>query len=74
YVEVGASPRGAQGLFNGSKVEAILKGRLNVAFEDINDIAYAVLRHRIFLNFEAVSEGITTDMVIKEVIKSLKVI
>lgn len=74
YVEVGASPRGAQGLFNGSKVEAILKGRLNVAFEDINDIAYAVLRHRIFLNFEAVSEGITTDMVIKDVIKSLKVI
>lgn len=74
YVEIGASPRGAQGLFNGSKVEAILKGRLNVAFEDINDIAYAVLRHRIFLNFEAVSEGITTDMVIKEVIKSLKVI
>jgi len=74
YVEVGASPRGAQGLFNGSKVEAILKGRLNVAFEDINDIAYAVLRHRIFLNFEAVSEGITTDMVIKEVIKSLMVI
>ncbi|WP_346868704.1 MoxR family ATPase [Clostridium sp. UBA5119] len=74
YVEVGASPRGAQGLFNGSKVEAILKGRLNVAFEDINNIAYAVLRHRIFLNFEAVSEGITTDMVIKEVIKSLKVI
>ncbi|HAR85897.1 MAG: MoxR family ATPase [Clostridium sulfidigenes] len=74
YVEVGASPRGAQGLFNGSKVGAILKGRLNVAFEDINDIAYAVLRHRIFLNFEAVSEGITTDMIIKEVIKSLKVI
>ncbi|WP_346898235.1 MoxR family ATPase [Clostridium sp. UBA7503] len=74
YVEVGASPRGAQGLFNGSKVEAILKGRLNVAFEDINNIAYAVLRHRIFLNFEAVSEGITTDMVIKDVIKSLKVI
>jgi len=74
YVEVGASPRGAQGIFNGSKVEAILKGRLNVAFEDINNIAYAVLRHRIFLNFEAVSEGITTDMVIKEVIKSLKVI
>lgn len=74
YVEIGASPRGAQGIFNGSKVEAILKGRLNVAFEDINDIAYAVLRHRIFLNFEAVSEGITTDMVIKEVIKSLKVI
>ena len=74
YVEVGASPRGAQGIFNGSKVEAILKGRLNVAFEDINDIAYAVLRHRIFLNFEAVSEGITTDMVIEEVIKDLKVI
>lgn len=74
YVEIGASPRGAQGIFNGSKVEAILKGRLNVAFEDINDIAYAVLRHRIFLNFEAVSEGITTDMVIKDVIKSLKVI
>lgn len=74
YVEVGASPRGAQGIFNGSKVEAILKGRLNVAFEDINNIAYEVLRHRIFLNFEAVSEGITTDMVIKEVIKSLKVI
>lgn len=74
YVEVGASPRGAQGIFNGSKVEAILKGRLNLAFEDINDIAYAVLRHRIFLNFEAVSEGITTDMVIEEVIKDLKVI
>lgn len=74
YVEVGASPRGAQGIFNGAKVEAILKGRLNVAFEDINNVAYAVLRHRIFLNFDAISEGITTDKIIEEVIKDLKVI
>ena len=58
YVEAGVSPRAAQGLFSGAKVRAIMKGRLNVSFDDIKEIAYPILRHRIILNFEAITEGI----------------
>lgn len=74
YVSFGASPRGAQGIFYGSKAEAILNGRFNVSFEDIKNIAYPVLRHRIFLSFDGISEGITPDMIISKIIDEVKVI
>ncbi|MCZ2098507.1 MAG: MoxR family ATPase, partial [Anaerolineae bacterium] len=71
YVRYGASPRGAQALILGGKINALLEGRFNVAFEDIEAIAAPALRHRILLNFEGLAEGIQPDAVIADVIKSL---
>lgn len=71
FVRYGASPRGAQALILGAKVTALLAGRYNVAVEDIKAVAPAVLRHRILLNFEGMAEGITTDAVINELLRTV---
>jgi MoxR-like ATPase len=72
YIRFGASPRGVQAIVNTAKVRAVLEGRYNVSFEDIKQVAIPALRHRVFLNFEAVSEGITTDYIIARVIENLE--
>lgn len=74
YVEVGASPRAAQGLFSGAKVRAVMEGRYNVSFDDIEAIAYPVLRHRIILNFEGITEGITEEEIITKILEDLRVV
>ncbi len=71
YVRFGSSPRGAQAIVSTAKIRAVLEGRYNVAFEDIKYVAYPALRHRFFLNFEGMSEGITTDKVISEIIADI---
>ena len=68
YVRVGASPRAGQALISAAKVKALIKGRFNVAFSDINELAYPVLRHRIKLNFEAIAERVSADDVIKMIV------
>ncbi len=76
YVRVGASPRAGQALISAAKVMALIKGRFNVSFSDINELAYPVLRHRIKLNFEAIAERVTADdvigMIVEEVSKNPK--
>lgn len=76
YVRLGASPRAGQALISAAKVKALMKGRFNVAYSDINELAYPVLRHRMKLNFEAIAERISADrivaMVIEEVSKKYK--
>ena len=69
YVRFGASPRGAQALLLGAKINAILDGRFNVAREDLKTLAPMVLRHRMILNFEGQAENISTDKVIEELIR-----
>lgn len=69
YVQAGASPRAAQAIIKTAKARAFLEGRYNVAFEDIQFVAYPALRHRLALNFEAVSDGITADAVIRQIIE-----
>ena len=71
YLRYGASPRAAQALITTAKVKALMNGRYNVSYEDINTLAYPVLRHRIKLNFEAVTGKVTTDQVIEGIIKEL---
>jgi len=67
-VRYGVSPRGAQALILGAKTSALLDGRYNAAISDIRDVAFAALRHRLILNYEAQADGITPDMVIEEVL------
>ena len=69
YVRWGASPRGMQTLVLGGKVRALLEGRYNVAFDDLNAVAPAALRHRVFLQFEAEADGITADRIISEILE-----
>ncbi|MBX3069622.1 MAG: MoxR family ATPase [Thermomicrobiales bacterium] len=64
YVRYGVSPRGAQAIVLGSKIRALLEGRLNVSFDDVHAVALPALRHRMMLNFEAESSGVTTDAVL----------
>ncbi|TYQ18360.1 UNVERIFIED_CONTAM: MoxR-like ATPase [Acetivibrio alkalicellulosi] len=72
YIRYGSSPRGAQAIISTAKIRALLEGRYNVAFEDIKYVAYPALRHRFFLNFDGLSEGITTDKMIDDIIKELE--
>ncbi len=67
YVRYGASPRGAQALVLAAKINALLEGRYNVAYEDIRQVAMPALRHRLILNFEGEVEGVTPDQVLEEV-------
>ena len=69
YVRWGASPRGMQTLVLAGKVRALLEGRYNVAFDDLNAVAPAALRHRVFLQFEAEADGITADRIISEILE-----
>ncbi|MBO0681808.1 MAG: MoxR family ATPase [Candidatus Dormibacteraeota bacterium] len=71
YVRWGASPRGLQALVLAGRIRALLEGRYNVALEDLQEVAVAALRHRIFLNFEADAAGVDTDQVVGAVLKSL---
>lgn len=70
YIREGASPRAAQSLIRASRARAFMEGRLNVSFEDVQSVAYPVLRHRLLLSFDAISEGITEDTVIRQIIDS----
>ena len=68
YVRYGASPRGAQALVLGAKIHALLDGRFNVAYGDVQAVAAPALRHRVILNFEGEAEGISTDSVVRAII------
>ena len=72
YLRYGASPRAGQALISACKVRALMLGRYNVSTEDVEKMSILVLRHRIKLNFTAITEHISTDDVIKEIIKEIK--
>lgn len=74
YIQNGASPRAAQAIVKTAKARAFMEGRYNVAFEDIRFVAYPALRHRLALNFEAISDGVTADNVIREIIDAIKTV
>ncbi len=68
-----ASPRASLWLLRTSKVIAALEWRDFVIPEDIKQIAYWVLRHRIILNYEALADGVTTDEVIAKILSDTKI-
>ena len=70
YVQLGASPRGAQGLLSVARARAAMSGNYHVSAEDVRAMALPVLRHRILLSFAARADGVTTDDVITGVLQS----
>jgi MoxR-like ATPase len=73
YVAFGASVRAAQYLILGAKAKALTEGRYAVSFDDIKALAHPVLRHRVLTNFRAESEGVTSDALIDELLKTVPV-
>jgi MoxR-like ATPase len=69
YVRYGASPRGLQALITTGKVRALLEGRYNVSLEDLQNVAFPSLRHRIILNFDGLADGITPEDLIETIIE-----
>jgi MoxR-like ATPase len=69
YVSWGAGPRASQHLILSGKARALLKGRYHVSTDDIRNVAFPVLRHRIVTNFNAEAEGIRGDTIVKKLIE-----
>lgn len=72
YLKFGAGPRALQHLVLCAKANALFEGRPNVAFDDIKSLAKSVLCHRIGLNFEAISEGLTQSEVVDMILQTQK--
>ncbi|MBZ9651431.1 AAA family ATPase [Psychroflexus montanilacus] len=71
WVSWGAGPRAGQALILTAKARALLQGRLAVTPQDLEHCAYPVLRHRVIVNFKAEAEGLTSDEVTTELLKSI---
>ena len=72
YIKYGASPRAGQALITAAKVRALINGNYNVSYEDIDALAYPVLRHRVKINYNAINDRLTIDDVIGQLIKENK--
>jgi MoxR-like ATPase len=68
-VRYGAGVRGAQSLVLAAKAVALLEGRAQVAFGDIQQVALPVLRHRLIRSFEGEADGVTTDQIVAELLR-----
>jgi len=69
YIKYGCSPRAGQALITAAKVRALIDGRFNVSYDDIDALAYPVLRHRIKVNYAAMNEKLSADGVISKLIE-----
>ncbi len=73
WVAWGAGPRACQNLILGAKAHAFFNGRAHITTADIQAVAKPVLRHRVIVNYAAMSEGITSDRVVEEILKAVPV-
>lgn len=71
YVRYGASLRATQFLALAAKARALMQGRYHVTTEDLRALAMPVLRHRVLTNYQAESDGLDTDAVLRQVIDSV---
>jgi MoxR-like ATPase len=72
FIEFGASPRGPIGLVQAARALALLRGRGYVAAADVRDLAPDVLRHRLVLSYDALTEDVTADDVLDRVLEAVE--
>ena len=72
HIREGASPRAAQALIRAARAGAFLEGRFNVSFQDVEEASYPVLRHRILPSFDAISQGVSEDDIIRGILAAIK--
>ncbi len=68
YIDWGAGPRASQNLILAAKGNAAINGKFSPDIEDVQAVAYAILRHRIVKNYKAEAEGITEEKIIKSLL------
>ena len=68
YLSYGASPRGSLGLVAAARALALMRARNYVVPQDVFDVAFDVLRHRLVLSYEALAEGVDADTVLARVL------
>ncbi|MBT9465031.1 MoxR family ATPase [Hydrogenophaga sp.] len=71
FITFGASPRATIGLVEGARALAMLRGRSYALPEDMSDLVPDVLRHRVVLSYEALSEGLTAESLIAKIMKQI---
>ena len=71
YVEMGSSPRGTIAILNVSKAIALLNGRNYVTPDDCKSLIHSILRHRITLNYAAVSDGVMVEQIIDTIVGAI---
>ena len=73
FITYGASPRGTINLTEGSRALALMRGRRYVLSDDMTDLVHDVLRHRLVLSYEALSDGISADAIISKIMAKVAV-
>ena len=71
YLTFGASPRASIHLIEGARALAFLRGRSYVWPEDVSDLVPDVLRHRLVLSYEALSDQLSADQVVLKIMQAL---
>jgi MoxR-like ATPase len=71
YVNFGASVRAAQNLVLAAKARALMQKRVHVSYQDVQALTRPILRHRILLNFQAESDKLTQDDILKKLLESM---
>ena len=72
WVRYGCGPRAGQAMILAAKSHTVLNGKYNISCDDIRKYALPVMRHRIFLNFAAVGEGIDADHIVNRILDEIK--
>jgi MoxR-like ATPase len=72
FVLYGASPRAGINLLRAAKWKALLENRINISFEDVEELAYDVLNHRIILNFDAEAQNVEIGKLLQTVVQDLE--
>jgi MoxR-like ATPase len=72
WVRWGTGPRAGQYLLLAAKAHTLLSGRFSVSCADIREYALPVMRHRLFCNFAAASEGVSTDDIIRRLLETVR--
>ncbi|MDP1893374.1 MAG: MoxR family ATPase [Hydrogenophaga sp.] len=72
FITYGASPRATIGLVEGARALALLRGRSYALPEDMADLVPDVLRHRIVLSYEGISEGLSPDTLVQRIMAAVK--
>lgn len=70
-ITYGASPRATIGLVEGARALALLRGRRYALPEDMADLVPDVLRHRVVLSYEGLSEGLSSDALVERIMKAV---
>ncbi|MCS7003994.1 MAG: MoxR family ATPase [Cytophagales bacterium] len=73
YLRFGASPRASINMHRAAKAIAYLHGRNYVIPEDIKEVAYDVLNHRIILNYEAEADGVTSKQIVESILQKVRI-